>query len=389
MRFLNDKSLSGPTITLLSLFIGIYVALESSEQSHQFAFFYHIPRLLGGHADEDENQPPNWPPLILWQRTSIAQQVIDTPAANLAAIDAQMAQLKRQRSKNSAEFRAQQVAIQSLSQQAMQIVGQSNSERYLQYERDWLHASAALLEKSESVPNVNSTDGMAADQLLHRWRQYASRQKSLNLADIRLIHGITRSLETKCSSETAAQGCEFFLNIIRNKKVDIDGTNVPIQLEPQQSFAELDIILAGTIRRLKLLGQPMLLEGKTFDGLKFNIDSYRGKVVLVDYWATWCGPCVAEYPQLRELWRKYHAQGFEIVGVSMDADRNSLTTYINEKDVPWIVLNDEVNGGKHPSTEYYNIQTVPSMFLIGRDGNVLSTTVEVPKLEQLLQAALK
>jgi hypothetical protein len=73
----------------------------------------------------------------------------------------------------------------------------------------------------------------------------------------------------------------------------------------------------------------------------------------------------------------------------MDADRNSLSAYISEKDVPWIILNDAENGGKHPSTEFYNIQTVPSMFLIGRDGNVIATTVEVPKLEQMLQLALK
>jgi|688.fasta_scaffold71933_4 peroxiredoxin len=389
MRFLNARSLGVPTIAFLSLFIGIYIALESSQNSSRFPSYGYPIRPLCDLEDEDANYQRNWPPPTLWQLTSIAYQGIDSPPANMAAIDAQMAQLKRQRSKNNEELRTQQIAIQSLAQQAMQIIGQPNSERYLQYERDWLTAQAGLLEKSESATNVNSTEVTAAEQLLNRWRQYASRRKSLNLSDLRLIHGITRSLETKCRSEIAARGCEFFLNIIRSQEVDIDGTKVPIQFEPQQSYAELDVILAGTLRRLNLIGQSMLLEGKTFEGMKFNVDSYRGKVVLVDYWATWCGPCVAEYPQLRELWQKYHAQGFEIVGVSMDADRNSLSAYISEKDVPWIILNDAENGGKHPSTEFYNIQTVPSMFLIGRDGNVIATTVEVPKLEQMLQLALK
>ena len=73
----------------------------------------------------------------------------------------------------------------------------------------------------------------------------------------------------------------------------------------------------------------------------------------------------------------------------MDADRESLAKYIQEKAVPWIVLNDEKQEGKHPSTEYYSIQTVPAMFLIGRDGKVISTQIEVPKLEPILQNALK
>jgi|GEM_PF-2246060 len=389
MRFPNDKSLYLPAITFLSIFIGIYVAQESSQNPHKHLNNSFKNWSSGDLADDDANHQQSWSPPILWQLTSVAQQAIDSPPANLEAIDAQLAQLKRQRSKNNEELRAQHIAIQSLAQQAMQIIGQADSERYLHYERDWLTAQAGLLEKAESVTNLISANAPAAEQLLLRWQHYCFRRKSLNLADLRLIHGITRNLETKCSSEIAARGCEFFLNIIRSKEVDNDGTKTPLQFEPQQSYAELDVILAGTLRRLKLIGQPMLLAGKTFDGKKFNVDSYRGKVVLVDYWATWCGPCVAEYPQLRELWQKYHTQGFEIVGVSMDADRNSLSAYIIEKDIPWIILNDEDNGGKHPSTEFYNIQTVPSMFLIGRDGKVLATTVDVPKLEQQLQTALK
>ena len=81
---------------------------------------------------------------------------------------------------------------------------------------------------------------------------------------------------------------------------------------------------AGTLRRLSLPGNPMDIKGTLLNGQPFDQKTLAGKVVLVDFWATWCGPCVAEIPNVLEEYEKYHDKGFEVVGISLDQDRQAL-----------------------------------------------------------------
>jgi len=72
-----------------------------------------------------------------------------------------------------------------------------------------------------------------------------------------------------------------------------------------------------------LTGEPVKVSGKTVDGKPFDISEYKGKVVIVDFWATWCGPCLAELPNLKKIYQKYHDRGLEIVGVISTMTANS------------------------------------------------------------------
>ncbi len=87
--------------------------------------------------------------------------------------------------------------------------------------------------------------------------------------------------------------------------------------EDIRSFGE--VLKTGAVRRARLLtGDPVKVSGKTIDGKPFDISQYKGKVVIVDFWATWCGPCLAELPNLKKIYEKYHDRGLEIVGVNLD-----------------------------------------------------------------------
>ena len=148
---------------------------------------------------------------------------------------------------------------------------------------------------------------------------------------------------------------------------------------------------AGTLRRLSLPGHPMEINGTLLNGKPFDQKTLAGKVVLVDFWATWCGPCVAEIPNVLEQYEKYHKDGFEVVGISLDQEREALEKFVTEQKLPWPILFEEPKGEgwQHPLATFYGISGIPTVVLIGRDGNVITLDARGEKLGERLDAIFK
>lgn len=144
-----------------------------------------------------------------------------------------------------------------------------------------------------------------------------------------------------------------------------------------------------------LTTQANMAVGKTFPPFSFtslsgetvDLEEYRGKVVLVDFWATWCGPCVHEMPTVIAAYEKYHDQGFEVIGISLDQEESELRDFINERNMPWPQHFDG-QGWKNDLAQKYGIQSIPATFLIGPEGKIVAKDLRGPALEAELKKYL-
>ena len=130
-----------------------------------------------------------------------------------------------------------------------------------------------------------------------------------------------------------------------------------------------------------------LLSGKTLDGKTVSLADYKGKVVLVDFWATWCGPCQAEIPELVKLQADLGPKGFVILGVSMDEDTAEVAGFVKAKKFNYPVI---LNGSER-APKGWVVPGLPTAYLIGRDGKVLRRmfgSKSVEKLADDVEAAL-
>ena len=140
----------------------------------------------------------------------------------------------------------------------------------------------------------------------------------------------------------------------------------------------------------ELWGKPVPdFSATDLDGNPISLQDYRGKVVLLDFWGVWCGPCIAEMPNVKKVYDTYKDQGFDIIGITLDSDEAELRDYIKENDLQW----RQVFSGKawrdDPLAQQYNITGVPSQWLIDRDGTLISHKARGEDLEPLVVEALK
>jgi peroxiredoxin len=127
---------------------------------------------------------------------------------------------------------------------------------------------------------------------------------------------------------------------------------------------------------------------KDLEGKPLSLANYKGKVVLIDFWATWCGPCVAELPHVQEAYEKHHANGFEIIGISLDQDREKLTSFIEKKKMTWPQFFDG-QGWENDLAGKYGIRSIPATFLVDGQGKIIGKNLRGDALETAVANALK
>ncbi|MCC9167884.1 AhpC/TSA family protein [Pontibacter harenae] len=126
----------------------------------------------------------------------------------------------------------------------------------------------------------------------------------------------------------------------------------------------------------------------SLDGNQVHLSNYKGKVVLLEFWASWCGPCRIENPNLVKTYSQYKAKGFEVVGVSLDISGDNWKKAIEKDGLPWVHVT-ELNGDKNSAALIYGISGVPDNFLIDRNGVIIARNLRGQELNDRLQELLK
>jgi peroxiredoxin len=146
--------------------------------------------------------------------------------------------------------------------------------------------------------------------------------------------------------------------------------------------------VARELSRLHRVGKPAPgFEAQDLAGKAVRLDSLKGKYVLVDFWATWCAPCITDLPRLQEAYRKYHGAGFEIVSVSLDETRTAVVDFVKVRKLPWLHLHNATAGAD--LVEAFGVSSIPAAYLIDPEGKIVQLDLRGPALETTLPKLIK
>lgn len=126
---------------------------------------------------------------------------------------------------------------------------------------------------------------------------------------------------------------------------------------------------------------------KDLDGKPLSVANYKGKIVLIDFWATWCGPCRGELPNVLKVYEANHPKGFEIIGISLDQDQEKLKSFIKDQKMPWQQYFDGKGWGSKLAAKY-GVNSIPATYLLDGEGVIIGKDLRGPALEEAVTKAL-
>jgi peroxiredoxin/uncharacterized protein (DUF924 family) len=183
--------------------------------------------------------------------------------------------------------------------------------------------------------------------------------------------------------DNSEKGIELFQQLKTDFPTTQSGTNADGMIENLKKHQEGRKIQRALVKGTKFPD----FDEKDVAGKHVSVADYKGKVVLIDFWATWCGPCVHELPNVVQAYEKHHEKGFDIIGISLDQDESKLKNFTKENKVSWQQFFDGKGWGNKLAVKY-GVQSIPATFLLDREGKIVDRDLRGEALEEAVAAAL-
>lgn len=161
----------------------------------------------------------------------------------------------------------------------------------------------------------------------------------------------------------------------------------PNMVDSAEAARRYQAMMAMQAEKQKMIGKQFTdLEEADVNGEMHKLSEYvgKGRWVLVDFWASWCGPCRAEMPNVVANFEKYHDKGFDIVGLSFDKSKDAWVRAISDLQMPWIHLSD-LKGWQSVASSVYNIRSIPASLLIDPKGKIVAVDLRGELLGEKLK----
>lgn len=154
-----------------------------------------------------------------------------------------------------------------------------------------------------------------------------------------------------------------------------------------EGYIKNQIARLDALKRLVIGAPAIIFSAKTMSGKNINLGEYRGKVVLLDFWASWCAPCKKEMPNVKKVYKEFRDKGFEIIGISLDNNEAMFKNYVRQQSITW----PQVFDGKGWMSEIgrlYAVSAIPATFLLDRDGRIRHKNLRGSELREAIEALL-
>lgn len=262
---------------------------------------------------------------------------------------------------------------------------------YIFFERDELNIQAVIFPKF-NIFRINSLRGNGLNKKYYDYEKKRinyvvenKRERGIKVSGIKITNNFIKDNITNILGLFEIYKLSKNPRLFRKNIYLFD--NIPDELKKYDLYKEFQT----NYNKLKTTskGQKALdFNITTLKGEKLSLKSFKGKLLMIDFWASWCGPCCRELPELKEIYEKYHERGFEILGISLDGNKDSWLKAVKKFDLNWHNYSD-FKEWKSELVSKYMVNGIPYNIIIDKKGNIVGKGLHGEKLETLIINQLK